>query len=214
MASPSADAGPSTAYIDDTPNWSPRSLDLISRIQERAWLRTLAHKDKKRRKLKARRNKGVARAGEAYEADEDDDDVSTLASGDETSDSGSYVNSQSWPSDTYQESDDYDQEQQWKEAMEQIDLAVRVVLCPLFGKYMGRQWALWGECSLAAPERWRELEGIHVPDWFLFPVLFSTAFSRYQKHGGLSMRFFGLTWVPETIVPSWLAIFSLSTGGA
>lgn len=45
-------------------------------------------------------------------------------------------------------------------------------------------------------------------------VLLSTAFSRYQNHGGLTMRFFGLTWVPETIVPSWLAIFSLSTGGA
>jgi hypothetical protein len=46
------------------------------------------------------------------------------------------------------------------------------------------------------------------------PILVCTAFSRYQNHGGLTMRFFGLNWVPETIVPSWLAIFSLSTGGA
>lgn len=143
MASPSAaDAGPSTGYIDDTPNFSPRSLDLISQIQERAWRRTLL-KEKKERRRRRKARKDAAGGGD------DDDDVSTLVSIDESSSasstSDSYNNSQSWPSDTYEESDGYDQEQQWKEAMEQIDLAVRVVLCPLFGKYMGRQWALWGE---------------------------------------------------------------------
>ncbi|PWN21800.1 hypothetical protein BCV69DRAFT_281726 [Microstroma glucosiphilum] len=182
MASPSAEAGPSTGYIDDTPNFSPQSLDLISRIQERAWRRTLGEGKKSRR---SRKSKSATHLGRGtYDSDgDDDDDVSSLASLDETASITTHSNSQSWPSDTYQESDDYDQEQQWREAMEQIDLAVRIVLCPLFGKYMGRQWALW-------------------------------AFSRYQNHGGLTMRFFGLNWVPETIVPSWLAIFSLSTGGA
>ncbi|PWN27825.1 hypothetical protein BDZ90DRAFT_172998 [Jaminaea rosea] len=56
--------------------------------------------------------------------------------------------------DGSEDSDDYstttsqyiaEQEAQLREALDQLELALKVILCPLVGKWLGRRWAYWGE---------------------------------------------------------------------
>lgn len=120
--------------------------------------------------------------------------------------------SSSGSDDGSDDSDDYstttsqyiaEQEAQLREALEQLELALKVILCPLVGKWLGRRWAYWGASS--------SLIG-HRDAGLTFPS--PTAFKRYNAHGGLTLRFFGLSWVPETKIPSWLAVLALPiTGG-
>jgi hypothetical protein len=41
-----------------------------------------------------------------------------------------------------------DAEREWRESLQQIELLLTMVVVPYFGKYFGRKFAYWGECSL------------------------------------------------------------------
>jgi hypothetical protein len=38
-----------------------------------------------------------------------------------------------------------DAEREWRESLEQIELALTMILVPVMGKYLGRKAAYWGE---------------------------------------------------------------------
>ncbi|CAO1638197.1 unnamed protein product [Parajaminaea phylloscopi] len=167
--------------------YGTQHLDLLGELQERAWRRQEnmlsgrgADGSSGQRPIKSkpprRRSRGDRRPPSSRGSDRDSvDSIGEESDGSEDSDwSGTGSTTSSYIRE---------QEAQLREAWEQLELALKVVLCPLVGKWMGRRWAYW-------------------------------AFQRYQAHGGFSMRFFGLSWVPETRIPSWLAIFALPmTGG-
>ncbi|CAO1632952.1 unnamed protein product [Jaminaea pallidilutea] len=200
-ASTSIETDPSSSlpqppqYLDelDTRNnfsSSGDNLDLLGPLQERAWRRQVGLRGddeqltwEELRRRSRRRRTSNRRAEDDVESDEDDDngDRDGQNSDGDSSDGQDASDSESLFSQTTSQ---YlaEQERHLQEAMDQLELALKVILCPLLGKWLGRKWAYW-------------------------------AFDRYHHHGGLSLRFFGLSWVPETRIPDWLAVLLLPMGG-
>lgn len=176
------------------------------------------------RRRSRRRRTSNRRAEDDVESDEDDgngDRDGQISDGD-SSDGQDASDSESLFSQTTSQ---YlaEQERHLQEAMDQLELALKVILCPLLGKWLGRKWAYWGELQSPRPTSCGgKVTSSNPSNLFLFrtdlvptsqPSLPCIAFDRYHHHGGLSLRFFGLSWVPETRIPDWLAVLLLPMGG-
>lgn len=66
-----------------------------------------------------------------------------------------------------------EQERHLQEAMDQLELALKVILCPLLGKWLGRKWAYWGESQSFRPTSGgRRVIASNTSKLFLQPILF------------------------------------------
>jgi hypothetical protein len=59
------------------------------------------------------------------------------------------VSTTSWDS----EEEERQAQEEWDESMKQLNLAIQVMVLPFFGKWLGRKWSYWGECSSAVGGR-------------------------------------------------------------
>lgn len=75
--------------------------------------------------------------------------------------------------------------QEWEENVQQLNLALQVMLLPFFGKWLGRKWSYWG-AFVTNLSRFRAR--LTTTDTSI-----TTAFTRFQKHG-MTASFFGLDW--------------------
>ena len=74
-------------------------------------------------------------ASNTYENDSDNDDITSLPSSTDSSEllsrCGCYSNAQ----------------EEWEQSLQQLELVLTMVLVPYIGKYFGRKFAYWSECS-------------------------------------------------------------------
>lgn len=127
----------------------PQSVELLAQLQERAWQRHQQQQQQSTSRQPSQRDERTIRPrprNRRRRTDESDrDSVDSLNDG--ASASGSESDYSDYTGSTTS-SFIREQEAQLKEALDQLELALKVVLCPLIGKWMGRRWAYWGEQTL------------------------------------------------------------------
>lgn len=150
LRSSSSDPSSSTnAYLDDDPNFDPNSpgFALMARMQERAWRRQQGIPDIEEEERQFNSSNSSDRRDRLTHETLSQQrqrrlDLDAIDTSSEASSSASEAKSGSsydW------EHEEDDANQQLQESIEQLQLIVKVVLCPLLGKWLGRKWAYWGE---------------------------------------------------------------------
>lgn len=130
--------GSATPMEQERRGGDPQHLELLGQLQQQAWRRRqqwlglgIGEESGDRRTLRQRPRRRQDRGRDSVQALNGDDDVSDGSDWSGTgSTTSSYVR---------------EQETQLREAWGQLELALKVVLCPLLGKWAGRRWAYWGE---------------------------------------------------------------------
>ncbi|CAO1614944.1 unnamed protein product [Sympodiomycopsis kandeliae] len=190
------EAGPSSVpleYLDDHPNFES-SLQTYSRIHQQTVDRIKKEHEREYRQTSSQNISGAHENESSPSSSSSSSYLASISSQEEENTNRRHRNDIDDVSDVDDDDDgewsittsefEREQQEQWDEAMEQLQLAFKIIICPLFGKWMGRRWAYW-------------------------------AFTRYQLHGGLSLRFFGLSWIPQTTIPSWaVAAWTLIPGAS
>lgn len=121
----------SSGYLDDADPNLKSSLDIYSRIHKQTIERVRTQHEREYASRTDDIDYGDTPDPHLY-SDVDDEDA--------RSDTSSELTTSSVLSRLERE-----REEQFQEAIDQLELTFRLIVCPLFGKWMGRKWAYWGE---------------------------------------------------------------------
>lgn len=123
-----------SGYLDDNPSFS-EGLDIYSRLHFQTIDRVREEHEREYR---------TGRGGTSQQLDQidltsdDNEDEKESDDADDDDDTGS-----EWSITTSEF--ERRQEQEWVEAVQQLEMAFKLIICPLVGKYIGRRFAYWGQ---------------------------------------------------------------------
>lgn len=115
-------SGPSRDYLAE-PRMATRANVLVQHLQAQPYIHRV-------------------RAGHSALEDVEDDDDNN-----DEDEQSSDLSITSWDS----EEEERRARQEWEDNIQQLNLALQVMLLPFFGKWLGRKWSYWGEYSWALP---------------------------------------------------------------